>query len=265
MILSEIWIYPVKSLGGIRLKKSRVEQRGLEFDRRWLVVDESGTFLTQRTHPKMSLIGLAPGEAGFKMFNKRDENDFVLLPYLPETSQMLRVKIWKDVVEALTVCPIADAWLSRKLDKNVRIVYMPDSTQRLMDPRDSPEPTAVSFADDFPYLLISQASLDDLNSRLTEPVSMERFRPNFVISQTLPYAEDSWHTITIGVVRFLITKPCERCIVINIDQQAAQKGTEPLKTLASYRRADKKIHFGQNVISSHTGTIYEGDAVQIVT
>ena len=265
MMLSEIWIYPVKSLGGIRLKESQVQERGLQYDRRWMVVDQNGTFLTQRTNPRMALLGLIQQDDGFRIFNKSETGSSAMLPFEPISNQIVEVKVWKDVVEARTVCNQLDVWLSEQLDKNVRMVFMPDSTKRIMNSEDAQQPTLVSFADDFPYLLISQASLDDLNSRLAEPVTMERFRPNFVVSQTKPFAEDFWGNIKIGALDFLVTKSCERCILINIDQDSAMKGTEPLKTLAGYRRADKKILFGQNVIGPETGTVYEGDIVKVIT
>jgi len=265
MILSEIWIYPVKSLGGIRLKKSQIEQRGLQYDRRWMLVDENGTFLTQRTNPAMALLGMIQHKDGFLMFHKTKIEDSALLPFEPVSGQHINVKIWKDHIQALTVCDSLDAWLSAQLGKIARIVYMPESTHRIMNPDDSPVPALVSFADDFPFLLISQASLDDLNSRLDEPVKMERFRPNFVVSQTAPFAEDHWENIKLGAASFLVSKPCERCVLINVNQDSAIKGTEPLKTLATYRRSDKKIMFGQNLTGPSDGIVNEGDPVSILS
>lgn len=265
MTLSEIWIYPVKSLGGIRLEESFIEQRGLQYDRRWMVVDQNGTFLTQRSNPKMALLSIIKKDRGFLIFNKTDVENSVFMPFNPVSNQTLNVKVWNDTVEAVTVCDDLDVWLSQHLEKNVRMVYMPDSSQRVMHAEDSYGPALVSFADDFPFLLISQASLDDLNNKLAQPVTMERFRPNFVVAHTMPYAEDQWNNIEIGSAQFLVSKPCERCILINVDQDLAVKGREPLKTLASYRRVDKKILFGQNLTGPDSGRVCEGDLVKVLS
>jgi len=264
MVLSELWIYPVKSLGGIRLKTSQVQQRGLQYDRRWMIVDDHGSFLTQRTNPKMASLGLSSHEDGFTIFSKLHPGRSILLPFLPDSAEKVQVKIWKDIVDAVTVSSIIDAWLSQELGKMVRLVFMPESTSRMMHPDDSPESSLISFTDDFPFLLISQASLDDLNSRLDSPVTMQRFRPNLVVSQTQAFGEDSWKTIKIGHLNFLVAKPCDRCVLINVNPELAVKETEPLKTLAGYRKIDKKIFFGQNVIGLDTGIISEGDSIHVL-
>ncbi|MCF2447123.1 MOSC domain-containing protein [Dyadobacter sp. CY345] len=263
MTLSEIWIYPVKSLGGVRLKEANIEQRGMQYDRRWMVIDHNGTFLTQRTDPKMALLSIIIQDDGFLIFDKSDRESSAFMPLNPQSNRTINVKIWKDNVQAVTVCNDLDVWLSKHLEKNVRMVYMPDSSQRMMHAEDSYGPALVSFADDFPFLLISQASLDDLNKKLAAPVTMERFRPNFVVANTMPYAEDQWKDIEIGSAEFLVSKPCERCILINVDQESAVKSTEPLKTLASYRKVDKKILFGQNLTGPGRGIVFEGDDVKI--
>jgi len=141
---------------------------------------------------------------------------------------------------------------------------MPESTERKADPRYAQHNENVSFADGFPYLVISQASLDDLNSRLAEPIEMRRFRPNFVISGTEAFAEDQWKHIAIGDSRFEVVKPCARCVLTTIDPETAEKGPEPLKTLATYRRNGNKILFGQNVTAQHFGELKVGDPVTIL-
>jgi uncharacterized protein YcbX len=263
--LAEIWIYPIKSLGGIRLKTSSVEEKGLQYDRRWMIVDENGIFLTQRAIPKMATVDVTLHDTGLILSDRFEPEDRVLVPFIADSELPVHVKVWNDMVLALKVSDKADHWLSRQLGKNVSIVAMTASTHREMNHADAAPGRVVSFADDFPYLLISQASLDDLNSRLTEPVTMNRFRPNFIISGTEPFAEDSWKHITIGDVGFEVKKPCERCVLVNVDQHSGKKGTEPLKTLATYRRADKKVLFGQNVISLENGVVREGDEVFTVT
>jgi uncharacterized protein YcbX len=186
----------------------------------------------------------------------------VLVPFDAAFPRQINVKIWKDYLSALTVSDEADAWLSQYFGRKVHIVRLPDSAQRLSPAGLSGQRRYVSFADDFPFLLISEASLADLNSRLEEPVTMDRFRPNFVISGTAPFAEDEWTEINISGLRFELVSPCDRCIVVTINQQTAERKADPLKTLARYRRKDKKILFGQNLIGFDSGTIRVGDAVE---
>jgi hypothetical protein len=264
MTLSEIWVYPVKSLGGIRLNTALTEERGLQYDRRWMIIDEENVFITQRAHLKMALIDVALTEEGLKIYLRADPSDFVLVPYEPVTALPVTVKVWDDTTEALTVSDEADAWLTRQLDLNLRLVVMPDSAERKADPRYARHDENVSFADGFPYLVISQASLDDLNGRLAEPIEMRRFRPNFVITGTEPFAEDQWKHITIGDLRFEVVKPCARCVLTTINPETAEKGAEPLKTLASYRRNGNKILFGQNVTVQDFGELKVGDQVLVL-
>lgn len=263
MTLSEIWVYPVKSLGGVRLAKAFTEERGLQYDRRWMIIDEENVFITQRVHQKMALIDVALLDDGLKISLRTNPDDFAIVPYQPETASPVTVKVWDDIAEAVTVSDEADAWLSRQLGLRLRLVMMPHSTERKADPRYARHDENVSFADGFPYLVISQASLDDLNSRLAEPIEMRRFRPNFVISGTEPFAEDQWKQITIGDLRFEIVKPCARCVLTTINPETAEKGPEPLKTLATYRRNGNKILFGQNVTARDTGEIKVGDQLVV--
>lgn len=263
ILLTELWIYPVKSLGGIRLSESYAEARGLQYDRRWMIVDENGIFLTQRNNPKMATINVFFHDTGLLLAPRFDPSNQVLVPFRRISNEPLKVKVWKDSVIAYTVCHEADVWLSEQLEKKVRIVEMTESSHRKMDAQLAGPDATVSFADDFPYLLISEASLHELNSRLEQPVGMNRFRPNFVVSGTGPFAEDSWKYIQIGNVGFHVAKPCERCVLTTIDQQTGTKGREPLKTLATFRKHEHKVLFGQNLIGLQTGTITEGNQIII--
>jgi uncharacterized protein YcbX len=264
MTLSEIWIYPVKSLGGIRLSEAEVEEKGLKHDRRWMVIDENGIFLTQRSFTRMALIDVHITGQGLLLTYRPRQTDKILIPFLPESPQQLTVKVWDDEVEALTVSSEADAWLSKHLERNVRLVMMPLSSERKADPRYVKNGENVSFADGFPFLVISQASLDHLNSQLSEPVEMKRFRPNFVITGTMPHAEDDWQSVRIGNIAFDIVKPCARCVLTTIDPETGTKGPEPLKTLATYRKVNNKILFGQNVVAKNYGLVREGDKLEIL-
>ncbi|KQS31608.1 oxidoreductase [Dyadobacter sp. Leaf189] len=264
MQLSEIWIYPVKSLGGIRLPEARTEERGLEYDRRWMIIDENGKFLTQRVLSKMALIDVKLTDQGLKILNRNEPENVLTVPYLPVTQQPRTVTIWDDVVEAVTVSDEADQWLSEQFGQKLELVKMPEETERKADPRYARNDENVSFADGFPFLIISQASLDDLNSRLDAPVTMQRFRPNMVITGSTPFEEDQWKAIRIGDLEFGIVKPCARCILTTINPATAEKGAEPLKTLSTYRKVNNKILFGQNAVAKTLGTVREGDSVLVI-
>lgn len=262
--LSEIWIYPIKSLGGIRLTNAQVEGRGLQYDRRWLVIDENARFLTQREINKMAIIDVAILQEGLLLSHRFESGNSILLPYKPVTAVPLNVTIWDDTVEAVTVSNEVDEWLSNQFDQKVRVVMMPESTERKADPQYALNGENVSFADGFPFLLISEASLEDLNNKLANVAMMRRFRPNFVVSGAVPFSEDSWKSIQIGTIRFKVVKPCARCVLTTIDPETGEKGVEPLKTLSSYRRVNNKVLFGQNLVASQTGVVREGDKIELL-
>ncbi|MCE7042411.1 MOSC domain-containing protein [Dyadobacter sp. CY312] len=262
MHLSEIWIYPVKSLGGIRLEEALVQEKGLQYDRRWMVVDEAGKFMTQRNHPSMALISTAINASELVLSDHENPGDYITVSLDPKSNDTgISVQIWKDTVQVMVAHDDVNAWLSTKLGKHVRLVRM--FGDRNMNPDDAPDGVRLSFADDFPYLLTTEASLNDLNTRLENTVNMSRFRPNFIISGTSPFEEDGWGCVRIGAVQFLVSKPCERCVLINVDQSKGIRGVEPLKTLASYRKENRKIIFGQNLIAQSYGIVRRGDLVEI--
>ncbi|REA57773.1 MOSC domain-containing protein [Dyadobacter luteus] len=259
--LSQIWIYPVKSLGGVRLKNAQVLREGLKYDRRWMIVGPDGNFLTQRKFPEMSLLKIQMREDGFNIISAKENCSALFIPYKSEIKESFEVKVWNDVVSAVLVNKEADHWLSERLRMPVRFVAMNENSQRetYVEPTDKRFP--ITFSDDFPLHLISEASLDDLNNRLSLQVGVERFRPNLVVKGNLPYSEDEWQKFRIGNVMFENISACERCMMINVDQQSGIKSPEPLKTLAGYRRIDKHILFGRNIIVEQTGSIREGDLV----
>lgn len=262
--LSEIWIYPIKSITGIQLQEANVLQRGFEFDRRWMIVDASNTFLSQRTYPELALLDLIITDTTLQISKRPNPEDKIETSLFPTLLQEIEVTIWNDKVNAWTVDPAADAWLSEFLDQSVKLVYMGDQAQRQIDLRYSEEGENVSFADGYPYLLISEASLADLNDRLKEPVSMRRFRPNLIVAGASAFEEDTWNKIQIGDLTFRVVKPCARCVLITVDPQTAEKGAEPLKTLSSYRFENNKVLFGQNLISDHPGILKQGDPITTV-
>ena len=284
MTISELRIYPIKSLGGISVPEVVVEAKGFRHDRRFMLVDPGGMFMTQRTNHHMALIDVAIAqtpESGEKLrvWHRHYPDDVLELP-LSASAQTedkadpcdtMLVTVWDSTdIPALTVSDKADRWFSKVLETPCRLVYMPNTTHRAVDPAYAHHDEAVSFADGYPYLLIGQASLDYLNQRLPEPIGMIRFRPNIVVGGSSPNDEDAWAHFRAGGIDFYGVKPCARCVLTTIDPETGQQGKEPLRTLTTYRRWQKKILFGQNVLAKPAnepivGTLCVGQPVDIVT
>lgn len=268
MKISEINIYPIKSLGGISLESSVVEDKGLKHDRRWLLVNEKNEFLTQRNFSKLATLKVEINENKICVSHLKSNID---ISFLPEQSISQTVKIWSARVKAVVYEKEINDWFSRVLETNCKLVAMPEETKRRVNYfyRIS-EADVVSFADAYPFLLIGENSLNDLNAKLEKKIPMNRFRPNFVVSGSEPFAEDKWKKIRIGETIFHLVKPCARCVVTTIDQQTGiSDGHEPLKTLSTYRTAKrsikKKILFGQNLIAENPGgEIKIGDTVEVL-
>lgn len=263
LILSEIWIYPIKSFAGIRLKKALVKPKGLEYDRRWMLVDEKGKFITQREHPHMALFDLVIQDQNI-VINSRTSGQQLTIPLVaPEIHQTQKVVIWDDEVEAVEPDINYSQWFSEQLNLKCRLVFFPEANNRNVDPKYVSNNEQVGFADGYPFLIIGQSSLDDLNARLEEPIEMKRFRPNFVFTGGRPYEEERWKNFIIGRSLFKGVKPCARCVLTTVNPQTGQKGREPLLTLSKYRREGNKILFGQNVIALHHEYIHEGDEITL--
>lgn len=261
LALSEIWIYPVKSLGGIRLDSSRVMQKGLEYDRRWMLVDENGIFMTQRVYPQMALCKVS---AHGPLFRISYENTSIDLPLQLREQESKKAQVWDDTVSVVEVSKDHNQWFSDILGLKCRLVHFPDNNVRLVDPRYRIRETdETSLSDAFPFLIIGQSSLDDLNGRLSSPIPMNRFRPNFVFTGGKPYEEDTWRNFNIGENRFVAVKPCARCVMTTVDQDTSAKSAEPLRTLSTYRKKENKILFGQNVIALDYANISVGDPITL--
>ncbi|MFY7888335.1 MAG: MOSC domain-containing protein [Spirosomataceae bacterium] len=263
--LSEIWIYPIKSLGGISLNEANVTERGLEYDRRWLLVDDAGVFLTQRQYASLALFSVALTEDGFLEVTNRKSNQSLSFSTQQYSNKQVEVKVWDDMIWANEVSEEVSLWFSNQLDKQVRLVYMPDSSKRAVDARYAQTDVDItSFADGYPFLLIGQSSLDDLNNRLESAVTMNRFRPNFVVKGASPYQEESWYEFQLGAVDFWGVKPCARCILITINPVTGERtSSEPLATLSKYRKVGNKVLFGQNVIPKSLGKLQVGDVIKV--
>ena len=259
--LSALTIYPIKAAAGIPLAESEVDRFGLRYDRRWMVVDDTGEFLSQRSHPRLALV--VPSIVNGNLLVDAPGMPTLKLPLHPSSSVTTRVAVWDDVCSATWVGEHAATWFSEFLDCPCSLVHMADDVVRPADPTRAPEGSSVSFADGFPFLLISEESLADLNRRLAQPLPMNRFRPNLVVAGGAPYAEDGWTDFEIAGVRLRVVKPCGRCVVTTTDQATGERGKEPLRTLATYRKRDGEVFFGQNVVHENQGRLSRGDPVRV--
>ncbi len=280
--VSAIYVYPVKSCGGFAADSASVDAFGFVGDRRFLLVDGNGRFLTQRAHPRLALIRTA--FSGDNLVLSSPLNGSVIVPLAGSLARQSAVTVWKDTVIADDCGDDPARWLSAFLDFPCRLVCAGSAyARRIPDRKVPPGLTApsvgtpatdlratlqheVSFADAFPFLVISEASLADLNTRLDVPLPMNRFRPNLVVSGGAPYSEDSWGCFRIGEVVFHGATRCGRCAVITNDQLTAERGPEPFRTLATYRRdTDGTVMFGRNLINeTKTGRVSVGDAVHLL-
>jgi uncharacterized protein YcbX len=262
LLLSGLYIYPVKSLAGIPLQQSVVDYCGLQHDRRWLIVDQEGEFLSQRRLPRMALIRqrIADKELILEASGSADLH----LPLNQDTGDWLKVTIWGEKCLALHCGDVADAWLSKFLGQSCRLAFMPETHTRRVTPDYAGEADQTAFSDGYPLLLISESSLEELNHRLEEPVPMIRFRPNLVVKGCGPFAEDTWSRLRIGDLTMRVAKPCSRCIITTIDPLTAERGSEPLQTLSQFRRRGNKVYFGQNLLHDGTGQLAVGMSVEIL-
>lgn len=308
MHISEINLYPIKSLKGISVDSARVEPRGLQYDRRWMLTDKDGKFLTQREFPRMATITTEVMSDELRVMS--DGIGELRVPLEPRSGARQQVTIWQSVCHGVVYDDEVNQWFSDVLSTPCQLVYMPDDTRRSVNDRFDRGGEIVSFADGYPLLVIGEASLADLNKRIGtrtppsaggdaeppprpsatptnsggeffEPLPMNRFRPNIVVTGSEPYAEDNWTRIRVGNAVFRTTKPCERCVVPTVDQQKGEfAGKEPLRTLATYRVAKdvmperfealgvtpNAVLFGQNLIAETPGaTVRLGDEVEIMS
>jgi uncharacterized protein YcbX len=255
MQVTQLFIYPIKSLGGIEIKQSLVTQRGLQYDRRFMLVDEQGVFLTQRTLHKMALFKLGLINNGFVISY---ENNTIEIPFsLTGTTQ--QVTVWDDTFEAVVADEKYNQWFSEQLKQPIKLVYMHQQSNRLVNPKYAHNNEQLSLADGYPVLVISESSLNVLNTKLVKPIGMDRFRPNLVINGVAPHHEDELGNFNIGSTQFKVAKPCGRCVVTTINQQTLQTSKEPLATLAKYRKVGDNVNFGANVICLKEGQIAVGD------
>lgn len=259
--LSKIIIYPVKSLAGIKVSKWRVNEKGLLYDRKWMLVDSDNQFLSLRQIPKMVLIKTQLTDHELILSTATSGN--ITLPLNPTDGVRCETTLWDKTCPANTTTKKANQWLSDFLDIECKLVYQPDDIVRSVDPHYSTISDKVCFSDGFPFLIVSEASLNSLNQAMNLELPIERFRPNLVISHCEDYAEDSWREITINNIGFRLPKPCSRCSVPTIDIDTAQTNKEPLTTLNRLRKWNKKVYFGQNALHNNSGVLSVGDKIEI--
>lgn len=259
--LTALHVYPIKAAAGLAPAEWDVGALGLLHDRRWMVVDTRGRMITQRTHPRLALVRPALGEGTLRV--ETGGMPALELPLSPSSAVTLTVSIWDDTCTATWTGERAARWFSDVLETDCSLVHVDDASAREVDLDYAPPGHRVGFADGFPFLLISEESLADLNRRLEVPLPMNRFRPNLVIAGGGPFEEDRVGRFAVGAIRFAVVKPCDRCVVTTTDQATAERGVEPLRTLATFRRENGKVLFGQNVIHEGVGRLHVGDSLQV--
>ncbi len=259
--IHSLHVYPIKSCQGIDLEQARLKPTGIEYDRHWMLVDDAGRFISQREEPKLATIACRFSES--ELVLSATGSDDLSIPLQQATGPMMEVEIWNDHCQASLVSPQASAWFSAVLQRSCTLVFLPDSERRLVDPQYAQAQQQVGFADGFPLLVVSLASIDVLNHKLQDQVSIGRFRPNLVIDGCAAHAEDQWQAMQTGDIRIQLAKPCSRCVIPSYDQANAQQHPSLLKTLASYRRRDGKVYFGMNGLHDRDGTIHRGQQVLV--
>lgn len=263
MVVHSLFIYPIKSLGGIEVSSAELEPRGFALDRRWMLMDSEGRFITQRKYPQLALFEPRIGKNKLIVLS-RTNGSRVEVPFEP-TGIKFTVQIWDDSVEAIEVSITVSQWFSNQLGMDVRLVFMPQDTKREVDQKYAlNKEDIVSFADGYPVLIVNMASLNDLNSRLKTKVPINRFRPNIVVDSLQPYQEDDWHNFKVKDAELAVVKKCSRCVMVNVDSDTGSKEVEVLAELSNYRKANNKVYFGMNAIPLKTGAISVGDMIEVL-
>lgn len=261
MIVDALYIHPIKSCAGVAVARARVTPRGLEHDRRWMVTDEEGRFLSQRTLPAMQAIAVAVTAAGLEV--TRAGLPPLALPLLWADGARVPFEVWGYHGVAVRHDE-GSAWFSRALDRPAQLVCMPDDVERPVKPAYARPGDLVSFADGFPLLVVSRDSLADLNTRSNFRTDVRRFRPNVVVAGAPPWAEDGWRALRIGALTLRLPVGCARCTIPSIDPDTLEITREPLRTLAALRTRDHAVWFGVNAIPDAAGELAVGDPVQVV-
>ncbi len=261
--LSSLTYYPIKACRGFDVTESNVERMGLQNDRRMMVITSAGEFLTQREYPKLALINPLLEDGTLTLSAPAMD---ILVHTIQTIGETKLVDIWKSKgVSAIDQGDLSAQWFSDWLGISVRLVHIAEGIQRTVNSDYAINiDDHTGFADGYPILILSEESLQDLNSRLDSPLPMNRFRPNIVIKGCEPFAEDQWKRIKIGDVEMALVKPCPRCEVTTIDKETLAKNKEPLKTLGKYRKHELGAIFGMNTIPLNSGRLRLGMNVEIL-
>ena len=259
--LSQINVFPVKSLGGISQSSAWVEKQGLMFDRRFMLALSDGSMVTARKYPHMVKVqsSLTPDGLIFVAEGKPP----LRLKYSDFKMQEAPAQVWKDNFTAYTTTDEADDWFSDVLQQRVELLFSGEQSNRVREKVGH----NVSFADGYPMLVIGQGSLDELNRRSPEHHSMDQFRANLIVSASEAFEEDSWKRIRIGEVEFEAVKACERCILttVNVDKGEFRPSKEPLNTLSQFRANERGgVFFGQNLVAKNEGMVRQGEVVEVL-
>ena len=269
--ISSLHVYPIKSCAGHELTRAEFDVRGIRNDRSWIVAADGRQpgrtgplgMLTQREAPALALV--QPGLAEKVLALSAPGMEDLRVPRIEE-GRTRNVDVWGDLCDGIDQGDDAADWLSTYLGTPCRLLYFKPDFVRPVDPDYAPRSgDQVGFADGFPLLMISEASLADLNARLSEPIRMNRFRPNVVVADCPPYAEDTWKRVRVGEVELDLVKPCGRCATTLVEQETGTTGKEPLRTLATYRKLGRPApSFGQNAVHRSPGVLEAGSAIQIL-
>lgn len=261
MEISKIIIYPIKSLGGIELQESEIDQFGLKYDRRWMIISSNGKALTQRENHQLSQFMVFIIDENIIISHKKDNLFQIVLPLSISTGKESQVSIWNDICIALEADDDINKSFSMKLEQDVKLVYLPAQNGRVVDTKYAKEGETTSFTDGFQILILGEESVTLLNSKLEEKVTYQRFRPNLLFKGGTPHCEDEFGNFAISKAHFKAVKPCSRCVVTTINPETSQTSKEPLKTLQTYRLINQKVMFGMNVVIKNGATIRVGDSI----
>jgi uncharacterized protein YcbX len=258
--VEQIFIYPVKSLGPVQTQKAYAERTGFKYDRQWMLVDADHQFVTQRSIPLLSQFGC---DITGDVLSISFQDNILNVPLTLSDGTEITTKVWDDMCVTKSVGREADEWFSDLLSQKLKLVRLKDNKSRQHTNSQTSETLDVSLADGYPYLVLGQGSLNHLNDQLNTPVSVLRFRPNIVVADAYPHAEDSWKDIRAGHAVFQNVKPCARCQVIQIDPKTSVVSAEPTKTLSAYRKQGNKILFGSLYTCLSEGWVSVGDHLHI--
>lgn len=258
-VVSSLFVYPIKSLAGINVFQANALKAGFEHDRRWMLLDENNGFVTQRNLPQMALF-IPEIRENFLSVHYNNEN--ISFDLSETTGEIIITKVFDDAAETLMVSNRANEWFSDQLNRKIKLVKIKSEQSRNHYSTLKHIDIPVSLADGYPYLLAGEISLYNLNTKLEKSIPMNRFRPNIVVTTTVPHEEDFWENISIGNAIFKNMKPCGRCTIVTIDQATGIINNETLKVLNTYRKSGNSVLFGTNMMCTKEGLVSVGDSIK---